>query len=43
MNITELQSNFLLDIIYPKTSLWNQQTHQELLWILIYTFKIKQA
>jgi hypothetical protein len=28
-------------MLWPKTSLRNQQTHLDLLWILIYTFKIK--
>jgi hypothetical protein len=41
INITALEPNFLLDMLWPKTSLRNQQTHLELLWILIYTFKIK--
>jgi hypothetical protein len=38
INITEKNPNFLLHMLWPKTSLRNQQTHLELLWILIYTF-----
>jgi hypothetical protein len=41
INITALEPNFLLDILWPKTSLGNQQTHLELVWILIYAFMIK--
>jgi hypothetical protein len=36
-----MKPNFLLVILWPKTSLRNQQTHLELLWILIYTFMSK--
>jgi hypothetical protein len=36
-----MKSNFLLVILWTTTSLRNQQTHLELLWILIYTFMIK--
>jgi hypothetical protein len=35
-----MEANFLLDILWPKTSLRNQQTHLELLCILIYTINI---
>jgi hypothetical protein len=38
INITETNPNFLLNMLWPKKSLRNQQTHLELLWILIYTF-----
>jgi hypothetical protein len=41
INIAEMKPNFLLHMIWPKTSLRNQQTHLELLWILIYTFMSK--
>jgi hypothetical protein len=41
INITEMEPNFLLHMLWPKTSLRNQQTHLDLLWILIYTLKIK--
>jgi hypothetical protein len=41
IKIIVLEPNFLLDILWPKTSLRNQQTHLELLWILIYTIMIK--
>jgi hypothetical protein len=36
-----MDSNFLLHVLWPKTSLRTQQTHLDLLRILIYTFKIK--
>jgi hypothetical protein len=36
--ITEMKPNFLLHMLWSKTSLRNQQTHLELLGILIYTF-----
>jgi hypothetical protein len=36
-----MKPNFLLVILWPKTSLRNQQTHLELLWILINTFMSK--
>jgi hypothetical protein len=38
INITAMRPNFLLHMLWPKTSLKNQQTHLKLLWILIYTF-----
>jgi hypothetical protein len=41
INITVPGPNFLLHILCPKTSLRNQPTHLELLWILIYTIMIK--
>jgi hypothetical protein len=36
INIIEMNPNFLLHILWSKTSLRNPQTHLELLWILIY-------
>jgi hypothetical protein len=39
--ITELKPNFVLHMLWPKTSLRNQQIHLELLQILIYTFMNK--
>jgi hypothetical protein len=36
-----MEPKFLLHMLWPKTSLRNQQTHLDQLWILIYTFKIK--
>jgi hypothetical protein len=41
INIAVLKPNLLVHMLCPKTSLRNQQTHLELLWIPIYTFKIK--
>jgi hypothetical protein len=31
INITKMEPNFLLHMLWPKTSLRNQQTHLELL------------
>jgi hypothetical protein len=39
--ITEVKPNFLLHMLWSKTSLRNQQTHLEQSWILIYTFMSK--
>jgi hypothetical protein len=39
--ITEMKPNFLLHMLWFKKSPRNQQTHLELLWILIYTFMSK--
>jgi hypothetical protein len=39
--ITEMEPNFLLPMLWPKTSLRNQQTHLQLLRILISTFMNK--
>jgi hypothetical protein len=39
--IIEMKPNFLLHMLWSKRSLNNQQTHLELLWILIYTFMNK--
>jgi hypothetical protein len=36
-----MNPNFFLHMLWPKTSLKNQQTHLKLLWILIYTFMSK--
>jgi hypothetical protein len=36
-----MRPNFLLHMLWPKTSLKNQQIHLELLWILLYTFMSK--
>jgi hypothetical protein len=36
-----MKPNFLLHMLWSKTSLSNQQTHLELLWILIYPFMNK--
>jgi hypothetical protein len=36
-----MNPNFLLHMLWPKTSLKNQQTHLNLLWILIYKFMSK--
>jgi hypothetical protein len=36
-----MESNFFLHMLRPKTSLKHQQTHLNLLWILIYTFMSK--
>jgi hypothetical protein len=36
-----MEPNSLLDILWPKTSLRNQQTLLELLWILTYIFMSK--
>jgi hypothetical protein len=41
INITVLEPNSLLHILWPKASIRNQQTHLELLWKLIYTIMIK--
>jgi hypothetical protein len=41
INITVLEPNSLLHILWHKTSLRKQHTHLELLWILIYTIMIK--
>jgi hypothetical protein len=41
INITAMRPNFLLHMLWPKTSLRNHQIHLELLWILIYTFMRK--
>jgi hypothetical protein len=41
INITVLEPNPLLHILWPKTSLRKKQTHLELLWILIYSIMIK--
>jgi hypothetical protein len=41
INITAMRPNFLLHMLWPKTSPRNQQTHLLLLWILIYTFMSK--
>jgi hypothetical protein len=38
INITAMRPNFILHMLWSKTSLKNQQTHLKLLWILIYTF-----
>jgi hypothetical protein len=38
INITTMRPNFLLHMLWPTTSLKNQQTHLKLLWILIYAF-----
>jgi hypothetical protein len=43
INITEMESNLLLHMLWPKTRLKNQQTHLKLLWILIYTFMSKTS
>jgi hypothetical protein len=42
INKTEMEPNFLLHMLWPKTSIRNQQIHLELLKILIYTFMIKK-
>jgi hypothetical protein len=39
--IIEMKSNYFLHMLWSKTSLRNQQTHLELLWIVIYTFMNK--
>jgi hypothetical protein len=39
--IIEMEPNFLLPMLYPKTSLRNQQTHLQLFRILISTFMNK--
>jgi hypothetical protein len=41
INITVLEPNSLLHILWHKTSLRKQHTHLELLWILIYSIMIK--
>jgi hypothetical protein len=41
ITIAEMEPNFLPHMLLPKTSLRNQQTHLELLGILIYTFMSK--
>jgi hypothetical protein len=41
INITEMEPNFLLHMLWSKTSLRNQQIHLEKLYILTYTFMIK--
>jgi hypothetical protein len=43
INITAMRPNVLLHMLWPKTSLRNQQIHLELLWILIYTFMKKTS
>jgi hypothetical protein len=41
INITEMTPNFLLHMLWPKTSLNNQQTLLDLFWILIHAFMNK--
>jgi hypothetical protein len=41
INITVMGPNFPLHMLWPKTSLRNQQIHLELLYILISTFMNK--
>jgi hypothetical protein len=41
IDIIAMRPNFLLHMIWPKTSPRNRQTHLQLLWILIYTFMNK--
>jgi hypothetical protein len=41
LTITEMEPDFLPYMLWPKTSLRNQQTHLEILGILIYTFVSK--
>jgi hypothetical protein len=41
INIAEMNPNFLLHILWSKTSLKNQQTHLYHLWILLHIFMIK--
>jgi hypothetical protein len=43
INITIQDPNFLLHMLWSKTSLGNQQTHLQPLYILIYTFMIKTS
>jgi hypothetical protein len=41
ITVADLELNFLPQVLWPKTSLGNQQTHLWLLWILLYIFMIE--